>query len=39
MGIPEQLAELRQQLAELQAWKEAVEKVWPQIKEQTNEPG
>ena len=38
MGIPQDIEELRRQIAELQAWKEAVEKVWPQIKEMTDEP-
>ena len=36
MGIPEQLAELKQQVADLLAWKAEVEAVWPQIVESSN---
>ena len=31
MSVPQELAELRQQVAELQAWKEAVERVWQKV--------
>jgi len=33
MSVPQELAELRQQVAELQAWKQQVESVWQKIVE------
>ena len=38
MGLPEQIEQLKAQIAELQAWKASVEAVWPQIVESVNEP-
>ena len=37
MGIPEQIAELRAQIAALLIWKAQVEAVWPQITQENDD--